>query len=50
MADGLMSLVDAVNLNEDSPLLNEVLGLEVGAQMGVAVLWHQQVDSSNINT
>ena len=30
MAGGLMSLVDAVNLNEDSPLLKEVLGLEVG--------------------
>ena len=29
MVGGLMSLVDAVNLNEDSPLLKEVLGLEV---------------------
>ena len=29
MADGLVSLVDAVNLNEDSPLLKEVLDLEV---------------------
>ena len=41
MADGLMSLVDAVNLNEDSSLVREVLSLEVGAQMGVAVLCHQ---------
>ena len=30
MAGGLVSLVVAVNLNEDSPLLREVLGLEVG--------------------
>ena len=30
MADGLVSLVDAVNLNEDPPLLKEALGLEVG--------------------
>ena len=29
MADGLVSLVVAVNLNEDSPLLKEVFGLEV---------------------
>ena len=34
MADGLVSLVDAVNLNEDSPLLKEVLGLEVGGAYG----------------
>ena len=34
MADGLVSLVDAVNLNEDSPLLKEVLGLEVGGTDG----------------
>ena len=30
MAGGLVSLAVAVNLNEDSPLLREVLGLEVG--------------------
>ena len=44
MAGGLVSLVVVVNLNEDSPLLREVLGLEVGgggAQTGAAVLWHQ---------
>ena len=29
MADSLVSLVDAVNLNEDSPLLRKVLGLGV---------------------
>ena len=29
MAGGLVSLVVAVNLNEDSPLIREVLGLEV---------------------
>ena len=29
MAGGLASLVVAVNLNEDSPLLREVFGLEV---------------------
>ena len=29
-----MSLVVAVNLNEDSPLLREVLGLEVGGADG----------------
>ena len=34
MAGGLVSLVDAVNLNEDSPLLKEVLGLEVGGADG----------------
>ena len=34
MADGLVSLVDAGNLNEDSPLLKEVLGLEVGGADG----------------
>ena len=34
MVGGLMSLVDAVNLNEDSPLLMEVLGLEVGGADG----------------
>ena len=34
MADGLVILVDAVNLNEDSPLLREVLGLEVGGADG----------------
>ena len=34
MVGGLMSLVDAVNLNEDSPLLKEVLGLEVGGADG----------------
>ena len=34
MASGLVSLVDAVNLNEDSPLLKEVLGLEVGGANG----------------
>ena len=41
MAGGLVSLVVAVNLNEDSPLLREVFGLGVGAQTGAAVLWHQ---------
>ena len=30
MAGGLVSLVVAVTLNEDSPLLREGLGLEVG--------------------
>ena len=30
MADGLVTLVDAVNLNKDSPFLREVLGLEAG--------------------
>ena len=34
MAGGLESLVDDVNLNEDSPLLKEVLGLEVGGADG----------------
>ena len=34
MAGGLVSLVVAVNLNEDSPLLKEVLGLEVGGADG----------------
>ena len=29
MTDGLVSLVVAVNLNEDSPLLREVFGYEV---------------------
>ena len=33
-ASGLVSLVVAVNLNEDSPLLREVLGLEVGGADG----------------
>ena len=41
MAGGLVNLVVEVNLNEDSPLLREVFGLEVGAQTGAAVLWHQ---------
>ena len=30
MADGLVILVDDVNLNEVSPLVREVLGLETG--------------------
>ena len=34
MADGLVILVDAVNLNENSPLLREVLGLEAGGADG----------------
>ena len=34
MAGGLVSLVVAVNLNEGSPLLREVLGLEVGGADG----------------
>ena len=34
MAGGLVSLVVAVNLNEDSPLLREVFGLEVGGADG----------------
>ena len=34
MAGGLVSLVVLVNLNEDSPLLREVLGLEVGGADG----------------
>ena len=29
MADGLVSLVVAVNLNEDSPMLREVFGFEL---------------------
>ena len=36
MADGLVVLVDDVNLNEVSPLAREVLSLEAGAQTGVA--------------
>ena len=36
MADGLVILVDDVNLNEVSPLVREVLGLEAGAQTGIA--------------
>ena len=38
MAGGLVSLVVAVNLNEDSPLLREVLGLEVGGADGRSCL------------
>ena len=34
MADGLVILVDDVNLNEVSPLVREVLGLEVGGADG----------------
>ena len=34
MAGGLVSLVDAVNVNEDPPLLKKVLGLEVGVADG----------------
>ena len=34
MAGDLVSLVVAVNLNEGSPLLREVLGLEVGGADG----------------
>ena len=34
MAGGLVSLVVAVNLNEDSPLLREVFGFEVGGADG----------------
>ena len=34
MAGGLVSLVVAVNLNEDSPLLRKALGLEVGGADG----------------
>ena len=34
MAGGLVSLVAVVNLNEDSFLLREVLGLEVGGADG----------------
>ena len=34
MAGVFVSLVVAVNLNEDSPLLREVLGLEVGGTDG----------------
>ena len=36
MAGGLVSLVVAVNLNEGSPLLREVLGLEVGGTDGLS--------------
>ena len=36
MADGLVILVDDVNLNKVSPLIREVLDLEAGAQTGVA--------------
>ena len=50
MADGLVSLVVAVNLNEDSPLLREVFGLEVGgrrrAQLSYGI---KQVDSSDVD-
>ena len=42
MADGLVILVDDVNLNEVSPLVREVLGLDgvwwLGAQTGIADL------------
>ena len=38
MAGGSVSLVDAVNLNEDSPLLKGVLGLEVGGADGRSCL------------
>ena len=46
-----MSLVVAVNLNEDSPLLREVFGLEVGggrrwAQLSDGI---KQVDSSDVD-
>ena len=34
MADGLVILVDDVNLNEVSPLVREVLGLEAGGADG----------------
>ena len=34
MADGLVILVDDVNLNEVSPLVREVLGLEAGGGGG----------------
>ena len=34
MAGGLVSLVVAVNLDEDSPLLREVFGLDVGGADG----------------
>ena len=53
MAGGLVSLVVAVNLNEDSPLLREVLGSEVGgaegrrgAQLSYGI---KQVDFSDVN-
>ena len=52
MAGGLVSLVVAVNLNGDSPLLIEVFGLEVGgggrrrAQQSYGI---KQVDSSDVN-
>ena len=46
---GLVSLVVAVNLNEDSPLLREGLGLGVGglrrAQLSYGI---KQVDSSDV--
>ena len=38
MADGLVILVDDVNLNEVSPLVREVLGLEAGGADGVSDL------------
>ena len=53
MAGGLVSLVVAVNLNEESPLLREVFGLEVRgadrrrwAQLSYGI---KQVDSSNVD-
>ena len=50
MAGGLVSLVVVVNLNEDSPLLREVLGLEVGGCRRVQLSYGiKQVDSSDAN-
>ena len=53
MAGVLVSLVVAVNLNEDSPnpLLRKVLGLEGGGGGGRAQLSYgiKQVDSSDVN-
>ena len=53
MAGGLVSFLVAVNLNEDSPLLREVFGLEVRGADGRS--WAQlsygikQVDSSDVD-
>ena len=50
MAGGLVSLVVAVNLNKDSPLLREVLGLEVGGRRRAQLFYGiKQVDSSDVN-
>ena len=50
MGGGLVSLVVAVNLNEDSPLLREVFGLEIEGRRRVQLSYGiKQVDSSDVN-